>query len=133
MLDVVIQMLGPDMVPMAIALQELGGKHLDYGVSPADYDVVGDALFFTLEKYLGAKWNPQMEKSWRSVYSFISKAMVTGTEKEAMLRAAGKSKRRSIPPRKSKLEMDETVAKSMAANKTGLMGMLDRAISVLDR
>ena len=91
MLDVVLQMLGPDLVPLATALQELGAKHLDYGVSPADYEIVGNALFFTLEKYLGNKWNSKMEKSWRTVYTFISQAMVSGTEKEAMLRAAGKS------------------------------------------
>jgi hypothetical protein len=130
MLDVVLQMLGPDLVPVAVTLQELGAKHLDYGVSPGDYDIVGDALFFTLEKHLGDKWNSKMEKSWRSVYSFVSKAMISGTEKEAMLRAAGKSKRMSIPPRKSKLEMDQTIVKSMAKNKAGLMGMLDKAISV---
>jgi hypothetical protein len=133
MLDVVLQMLGPDLVPVATALQELGAKHLDYGVSPGDYDIVGKALFFTLEKHLGDKWNTKMEKSWRSVYSFVSKAMVAGTEKEAQLRAAGKIKRTSIPPRKSKLDMDQSIAKSMATNKTGLMGMLDKAISVSER
>jgi hypothetical protein len=133
MLDVVLQMLGPDLAPVADTLQELGAKHLDYGVSPGDYDIVGDALFFTLEKHLGDKWNTTMEKSWRSVYSFISKAMVAGTEKEAKLRAAGKSKRMSIPPRKSKLEMDQTIAKSMATNKAGLMGMMSESISVSER
>jgi hypothetical protein len=132
MLDVVLQMLGPDLVPVAVALQELGSKHLDYGVSPEDYDIVGNALFFTLETHLGDKWSSKMETSWRTVYSFISKAMVLGTEKEAMLRAAGKSKRMSIPPRNSKVEMDQTIANAMANKKSGLMGMLDNAISVSD-
>jgi hypothetical protein len=118
---------------MAIALQELGAKHLDYGVSANDYKVVETALYFTLEKYLGSKWTSQLEKSWRAVYSFISKAMLKGTENEALQRAAGKSKRMSIPPRKSKLEMDQTIARSMAKEKKGLMGMLDQAITVSER
>ncbi|KAG7340781.1 globin-like protein [Nitzschia inconspicua] len=133
MLDVVLSMLGPDLIPMAVALQELGAKHLDYGVAPNDYTLVGEALFYTLQKYLGDKaWTPRMEKSWRSVYSFISEAMIAGTELEANRRAAGEGKRMSIPPRKSKLGMDRTVAKSLAKNKMGLMGMLDDAISVSD-
>ncbi|KAL3930554.1 MAG: hypothetical protein SGARI_004450 [Bacillariaceae sp.] len=133
MLDVVIAMLGPDLFPMAVALQELGVKHYDYGVSPEDYKVVETALYFTLEKYLGAQWNPKVEKSWRTVYSFISEAMIKGTENEAKLRSAGKAKRMSIPPRKSKLGMDKTIAGSMAKEKKGLMGMLDQAITVSSR
>ncbi|KAL3918971.1 MAG: hypothetical protein SGILL_003986 [Bacillariaceae sp.] len=133
MLDVVIDMLGPDLFPMTVALDELGAKHYDYGVATKDYDVVGEALFFTLEEYLGARWNSQMEQSWRAVYSFISKAMVQGTEKEAMKRAKGKAKRMSIPPRKSKLGMDHTIAKDMSKQKKGLMGMFDKAITVSER
>eukprot|EP00539_Tryblionella_compressa_P015121 CAMPEP_0178849142 /NCGR_PEP_ID=MMETSP0746-20121128/19773_1 /TAXON_ID=913974 /ORGANISM="Nitzschia punctata, Strain CCMP561" /LENGTH=215 /DNA_ID=CAMNT_0020514305 /DNA_START=55 /DNA_END=702 /DNA_ORIENTATION=- len=134
MLDVVIEMLGPDLVPMAIMLQELGAKHYDYGVAPGDYEIVGDALFFTLEKYLGNKWNKKLEKSWRSVYAFISEAMVKGTEKEAAERAKGQAKRFSIPPRNSKLDMGkDSIAVSMKNRKAGLMGMLDKAISVTER
>ena len=133
MLDVVIAMLGPDLVPMAVALQELGAKHYDYGVSPEDYTVVETALYFTLEKYLGAQWTPKIEKSWRNVYSFISQAMIKGTENEALQRTAGKAKRMSIPPRKSQLDIDHTIARSMAKEKRGLIGMLDQAITVSKR
>jgi hemoglobin-like flavoprotein len=134
MLDVVINMLGPDLVPIAITLQELGAKHYDYGVSPEDYDVVGTALFFTLEKYMGNKWNKRMEKSWRTIYKFISEAMVKGTEIEALERKKGISKRMSIPPRKSKLNMGkDTIANSMKEKRAGLMGLLDKAITVTER
>ena len=133
MLDVVIAMLGPDLVPMAVALQELGAKHYDYGVSPEDYKVVETALYFTLEKYLGAQWTPKIEKSWRNVYSFISQAMIKGTENEALQRTARKAKRMSIPPRKSQLDIDHTIARSMAKEKRGLIGMLDQAITVSKR
>jgi len=133
MFDVVLNMLGPDLGPLAITLEELGAKHYDYGVAPGDYDLVGSALFFTLEKYLGSKWTPKLQKSWSSVYTFIAKAMVAGSEREAKARAAGSSKRLSIPPRKSQLEMDKSIAGAMVNNKKGLMGMLDKAISVAER
>ena len=134
MLDVVLNMLGPDLVPMAVTLQELGHKHYDYGVNPAEFKIVGEALFFTLEKYLGKKWNKKLETSWRSVYSFISDAMIRGIEKEAEERAGGKLKRESMPGTKTKLDMGgESIATSMKENHGGLLGMLDKAITVSTR
>jgi hypothetical protein len=134
MLDVVLNMLGPDLVPMAVTLQELGAKHFDYGVNPADFKIVGEALYFTLEKYLGKKWNNKLEKSWRSVYLFISDAMIRGIEKEAQERAGGKLKRPSIPGKKVKLDIGgETIANSMKEHHGGLLGMLDKAITISAR
>jgi hypothetical protein len=134
MLDVVINMLGPDLVPLTVTLQELGAKHYDYGVANTDYKIVGEALFSTLEMHLGNKWNKKLEKSWRSVYSFISSAMMKGTEMEAIDRKAGKPKRASLPGRKTKLEIGgESIAKSMKERQSGLMGMLDKAIIISKR
>lgn len=42
--------------------QALGKRHVPYGVLPAHYDVVGQALLATLEGGLGAEWNDQARR-----------------------------------------------------------------------
>jgi hemoglobin-like flavoprotein len=42
--------------------QDLGKRHVKYGVLPAHYDVVGQALLATLESGLGAEWTEQASR-----------------------------------------------------------------------
>lgn len=98
MLDSVINMLGPDLVPMVAALLELGAKHCDYGVTPEDYALVKKAFLFTLSTYLGSKWTPSIEESWKAVFGFISTAMIKGAEQEMMTRTTGKGERLLLEP-----------------------------------
>lgn len=123
MLDIAINMLGPDLVPMTMALEELGGRHNDYGVEPGDYAVVGDALFFTLANIIGAKWNGKTEKAWKTVYAFISGCMITGAQNELVAKEA-KVQKEVNASSKSKLGNVALVG-SMKTKKRGLMALME--------
>jgi hemoglobin-like flavoprotein len=60
------------------ALRTLGARHVAYGVLEEDYDTVGSALLWTLERTLGDAFTPQLEKAWIDVYAMISADMKAG-------------------------------------------------------
>src|SRR3954468_4998726 len=45
-------------------LHELGERHAAYGVAEHDYDAVGAALLWTLERGLGEAFNPKVREAW---------------------------------------------------------------------
>ena len=59
-------------------LRRSGQAHATYGVTPADYDKVGDALLWTLEKQLGAAFTPADREAWRTVYATVADIMIDG-------------------------------------------------------
>ncbi|KYC38377.1 Globin domain protein [Scytonema hofmannii PCC 7110] len=63
--------------PQAIikAVQQLGKRHADYGVMAQYYDVVGEALLWTLEQGLGEAFTPQVRRAWEEAYKFLSEIM----------------------------------------------------------
>ena len=65
-----------DLDKLVPVLQGLGKRHVGYGVLPAHYDVVGQALLATLEGGLGAEWTEQVKASWTAVYGVIAKTMI---------------------------------------------------------
>ena len=65
------------------AVQELGVKHLDYGVRNSHYDTVGTALLWTLDQGLGEAFTPDVRKAWTDVYTLLASTM-----KEAATAAA---------------------------------------------
>lgn len=81
MLDKAVNMLGPDLEPALISLSALGGRHFEYGVLPAHYGIVGEALLCTLKTALGDKWTPRVENGWTIIYGMMSTAMITGAER----------------------------------------------------
>jgi hypothetical protein len=139
MISVVIDMLGPDLVPMQEVLGDLGARHYDYGVMEGDYDVIGDALLMTLKAHLKNEWSEHMEQSWRSVYNFMATVMVDGCREEEVARKKGRSggrnlKRMSIPPRHRKLQLDnDALAVSLKQEGKGLLGMMDRALAISEK
>ena len=56
-------------------VQELGRRHAGYGVVDADYDTVGKALLWTLEKLLGRAFTPELRQAWTSVYTLLATTM----------------------------------------------------------
>lgn len=56
-------------------VQELGRKHVGYGVKDAHYDTVGEALLFTLEKGLGDDWTPELKEAWTETYVMVATVM----------------------------------------------------------
>jgi hemoglobin-like flavoprotein len=59
-------------------LRELGARHVEYGVKEDHYDVVGDALLWTLRKALKDEYTDEMNKAWAALYSFLSESMKSG-------------------------------------------------------
>jgi hemoglobin-like flavoprotein len=57
------------------AVRALGARHVEYQVADSDYDTVGEALVWTLEKGLGADFTPEMRDAWLTVYSLLADAM----------------------------------------------------------
>ncbi|MGB5538810.1 MAG: globin family protein [Gammaproteobacteria bacterium] len=65
------------------AVQDLGVRHLDYGVRNSHYDTVGAALLWTLEQGLGDVFTPGVKQAWTDVYMLLASTM-----KEAATAAA---------------------------------------------
>lgn len=56
-------------------LQDLGRRHVGYGVKNEDYDTVGAALLWTLEQSLGADFTPDVKEAWATVYGILADTM----------------------------------------------------------
>jgi hemoglobin-like flavoprotein len=56
-------------------LQELGRRHVEYGVKDEDYDTVGEALLWSLEQFLGADFTPSVKEAWVVVYGILANTM----------------------------------------------------------
>lgn len=57
------------------AVQELGRRHVGYGVQDAHYDTVGQALLWTLEQGLGADFTSEVRSAWAEVYGLLAGVM----------------------------------------------------------
>jgi hemoglobin-like flavoprotein len=62
------------------ALRELGRRHKTYGVRNRQYDVVGEALVWTMEIGHGAAWTPELAAAWKGVYRKVAGAMIEGAD-----------------------------------------------------
>lgn len=60
-------------LPTASALAR---RHVGYGVKPEDYDYVGQALLWTLERGLGTAWTKEVADAWTTAYVTLSSFMV---------------------------------------------------------
>ena len=56
-------------------LEDLGRRHIGYGVTDQHYDTVGAALLWTLEKGLGRAFTPEMKEAWAAVYGLLANTM----------------------------------------------------------
>lgn len=57
-------------------ITQLAIRHTGYGVRPAHYKLVGDALLWTLEKGLGNDWNEETARAWAQCYKLLSDTMI---------------------------------------------------------
>ncbi len=65
------------------ALQDLGRRHVGYGIRDGHYDTVGSALIWTLEQGLGEAFTPKVKDAWVTVYGLLA-----GTMKDAAAKVA---------------------------------------------
>ncbi|MEC9347450.1 MAG: globin family protein [Pseudomonadota bacterium] len=64
-------------------VQDLGRRHVAYGVKPEHYDVVAQALLYTLEKGLGDAWTPDLKAAWTETYVLVASVMKDAAAKAA--------------------------------------------------
>ena len=74
MLNIAVNSL--DKLDVVIPLiQASGRRHVDYGVSEADYDTVGDALIWSLNEGLGDDFSDEVKTAWIKVYALLANTM----------------------------------------------------------
>ncbi len=56
-------------------VQDLGRRHVKYGVRPQHYDTVGAALIDTLATGLGPMFTPEVRQAWVTVYGVLATTM----------------------------------------------------------
>jgi len=57
------------------AVEEMGKRHVGYGVKDEDYDVVGEALLWTLDAGLGDAFTDEVKEAWTETYVVLSTTM----------------------------------------------------------
>jgi hemoglobin-like flavoprotein len=61
-------------------IRQLAIRHAGYGVKPAHYKLVGDALLWTLGRGLGKDWSPEVESAWKKCYEMLSATMIVSAK-----------------------------------------------------
>ena len=64
-----------NLAPILGAVEEMGRRHVAYGVTEAHYDTVGSALIWTLEKGLGEQFTPAVKDAWVETYTTLASTM----------------------------------------------------------
>ncbi len=58
---------------------KLAKRHVQYGAKAAHYQVVAEALLWTLEKGLGNEWTEEVKESWVLCYTTLAGAMIAAS------------------------------------------------------
>src|SRR5215510_4786881 len=64
-------------------VEDLGRRHVGYGVTDEHYETVGNALLWTLEKGLGSAFTPEVKEAWGTVYGVLASTMKNAAAEEA--------------------------------------------------
>lgn len=62
-----------DIVPI---VEEMGRRHDDYGVEPVHYEIVADALLWTLQQTLGDVFTDETREAWAETYWTLASVML---------------------------------------------------------
>jgi hemoglobin-like flavoprotein len=57
-------------------IEAMAQRHVQYGVRPAHYKLVGTALLWTLQQGLGPDWTTEVREAWNSCYTALADAMI---------------------------------------------------------
>jgi len=72
-----------DLGALVPAVEDLGRRHVGYGVEDKDYDTVATALLWTLEQGLGAAFTPEVKQAWTETYVTLAGVMKSAAAKAA--------------------------------------------------
>ena len=64
------------------AVKVLGQRHREYGVEPAHYVTVAEALLWTLQQGLGEAYTDEVETAWAAVYSLLAETMISAASED---------------------------------------------------
>jgi hemoglobin-like flavoprotein len=56
-------------------VENLGRRHVGYGVKPGHFDTVGAALLWTLKQGLGPAFTLEVESAWAETYTLLANTM----------------------------------------------------------
>ena len=62
------------------AVEQLGRRHVRYGVRDEHYDTVAAALIWTLQQGLGVAFTPEVEQAWVAAYTLLAGTMKAAAE-----------------------------------------------------
>ena len=57
-------------------------RHVQYGVKPLHYNLLGKALLWTLQQGLGADWNKETANAWTTCYTLLAHTMIQAANNE---------------------------------------------------
>ncbi len=63
-------------------IKAMAQRHVQYGVRPANYKLVGKALLWTLQKGLGKDWNEEVKDAWEKCYTTLANTMIDASTEE---------------------------------------------------
>ena len=66
-------------------VEDLGRRHVAYGVADSHYDTVGEALLWTLVAGLGRAFTPDVRDAWTTVYGLLATTMREAARDAAMV------------------------------------------------
>jgi len=72
-----------DLEGLVPLVKALGARHANYGVTAAHYDIVGDALLWTLARGLGDGFTVDTRAAWAKVYGVLASTMQAGAAEAA--------------------------------------------------
>eukprot|EP00934_Nitzschia_sp_Nitz4_P005012 Nitzschia sp. Nitz4//scaffold201_size42423//3863//4867//NITZ4_007366-RA/size42423-snap-gene-0.36-mRNA-1//1//CDS//3329541308//5002//frame0 len=82
MVDMMVQLLGPDMAVFAQRVMDLGERHSKYGIRSLDFPIFWKALSFALTEMLGREvFRGQVEAAWLRLWHCVSLAMIQGSRR----------------------------------------------------
>lgn len=64
-----------DLERLVPVVEDLGRRHVGYGVKDEHYATVGAALLWTLEQGLGDDFTPDVKEAWTQVYTVLASTM----------------------------------------------------------
>jgi hemoglobin-like flavoprotein len=74
MISVIVRGLD-DLTALTPAVEALGRRHVDYGVETADYEAVGAAFLWALQRTLGDGFSPSVQAAWAGTYQMVASIM----------------------------------------------------------
>ncbi len=72
-----------DLDKLVPVVQDLGRRHKGYGVEPAHYATVAEALLWTLGQGLEEAFTPEVKQAWTDVYTLLAETMIAAAATEA--------------------------------------------------